>query len=77
MDHNFKDVEFGFAKIDGEEIIGIDCCISSGGCSISNVGSGAMFGSEVQMHEQRRVNARRITACINYCKDLSTEELEA
>lgn len=77
MKHNFNEVTFGFATIDGKEIKGIDCSVGFKGCSVANVCNGPMFGNDDQMHEQRRQNARRIAACINYCKDMTTEELEA
>lgn len=75
--HNFKNVEYGFNSINGVEMVGTSCCISEHGCSIASASHGNMGGSDDRMHEQRRANARRIAACINYCKNISTEELES
>lgn len=74
--HNFSEVEYSFPKINGEEMIGLKCILSSGGCGFASVNSGNMFGSKEQSHEQSRSNARRIAACINYCRGISTEALE-
>lgn len=78
INHNFNEVEYGFPRLNGDEIKGLDCNIGCGGFSIANVGYGAIYPTEEYAHEQRRANARRIAACINYCNkmELPTEELE-
>lgn len=72
MKHNFKKLDYSFATINGEEFG--DCCISENGCSLGHIHHGPMFG--LGRMEQSRANARRIAACVNYCEEINTEELE-
>jgi len=75
MKHNFTNLDYSFATIDGEEFG--NCIINVGGFSLGNITHGATFpSSENNRIEQSRANARRITACVNYCTNMSTEELE-
>jgi len=82
MEHNFKNLKYKMPSIGGVEFG--DCCISEDGRFFGHIAQGVLISEssptpamEKLRQEQCMANARRIAACVNYCVNISTEELEA
>ena len=74
--HTPEPWEYGFPKVNGQELREADCQVSMGGFLIANVSHGPIYPEEPFGSAAREANALRIVACVNACAGMTDPAAE-